>query len=92
MSWSAEFRLEAGQTEPSEEVKVTNIDGVPEHLEQYREAIASAFGVLVSGVVGDPRTHAYVVRMSGHGNPDHEPAEGWANDFVSIVISQVDPS
>jgi hypothetical protein len=91
MSWSASFTLRAGDTEPREDdLSLTNVNEVPEHLEQFREALASSFGILSSGVVGG-RDKSFRVTLGGHGNPDHEPdADGvMANDFVTINIYQL---
>jgi hypothetical protein len=69
--------------------EVSNVDEVPEHLDQYREALASVFGILLSGVVGDS-SKTFKVTVSGHGNPGHEPQSGWANDSMVISIYQVE--
>lgn len=93
MSWSASFTVRAGQNEPSEDdLALANVNEVPEHLEQFRETLAAAFGILLSGVVGD-KSKDYSVTLNGHGNPDHEPDENgvMANDFVSINIYQRKP-
>lgn len=93
MSWSASFRVESGQKEPSEEdLMLSNVNEVPEHLEQFREALAATFGILLSGVVGGTDKD-YHVNLVGHGNPDHEPSPGWENDCLTITITQLgDPS
>lgn len=28
------------------------------------------------------------VTISGHANPNHEPAEGWSRDMITITVSQ----
>lgn len=92
MSWSASLVVRAGEPEPRDgDITLTNVDEVPEHLEQYREALAAAFGVLLSGVVGGTDKN-YRMALSGHGNPGHEPdADGvMANDMLSINIYQVE--
>lgn len=89
MSWSARFVKRPGATAEQTEFEVSNVDEVPEHVEQYREAITAAFGVLLSGVVGST-DKSYLIVLSGHGNENHEPADGWANDQLTISISQLD--
>lgn len=90
MSWSARLRVRAGETEPRDgDVTLSNVDEVPGHLEQYREAVASAFGILLSGVVGG-KDKDYMLNLSGHANEGHEPASGWANDAITISIYQMD--
>jgi hypothetical protein len=56
-------------------------------VEQVRQAKVMTNSIIVSGVVGDKDKEFYV-NLSGHANPDHEPKEGWANDMISISISQ----
>ncbi len=57
-------------------------------LEQLEVAIDAAQGLILSGLVGDPAGKRFNVSLSGHVNPNHEPAEGWANDYISISVSQ----
>lgn len=64
---------------------------LPEVIEQLDAAKAAAEAIFESGAVGDS-THSYAVSMSGHANTGHGPAPGWANDQVSITISQQKPS
>lgn len=88
MSWSASFVVRAGEAEPREEdLTLSNVNEVPEHLEQFRESLSAVFGILLSGVLGG-KDKDYVVNLSGHGNERHEPAPGWSNDYLSISISQ----
>lgn len=56
-------------------------------VEQIKHAVEAAVGTVKSGVVGGEH-HFFHVTMSGHANPNHEPAPGWANDVVSIHVSQ----
>lgn len=89
MSWSASFTLKAGETEPREgDLSLSNVNEVQEHLEQFREALASAFGILLSGVVGD-KDKDYRIKFAGHGNPGHVPLEDHGNDWVLIEITQL---
>jgi hypothetical protein len=60
-----------------------------EHVDEAAAAAKqAALDLIASGVVGDGDAPIRV-SLSGHANPDHEPAEGWANDFVSINIYQL---
>ena len=85
MSWSATFRVtpEEGLVEES----TSNVD-LSHHQDQLGQAVLAAAGLLTSNVVGGA-DKSYRITLSGHGNPNHEPAPGWANDFVSITIAQV---
>ena len=49
----------------------------------------TVFDLVATGALGDPMKHKFSVSLVGHANPGHEPAEGWANDSVTISISQV---
>jgi hypothetical protein len=64
---------------------------VPEHLDQFAKAKTVAQDIILSGVLGDPATKRFNVNIGGHGNPNHEPAQGWVNDCISISISQLSP-
>lgn len=85
MSWSANFKMNKGYVvEPTAE---SNVE--PEyHNDQYEEVLQSVWKLIDSGVFGDPKGE-FNVHISGHGNPGHVPAVGWANDFVSITITQL---
>lgn len=84
MSWSASFKIgPAGRSE----LRLNGVD-TNEHKEQFAKAVATALGLLDTGAVG-PRSKIYLVSLTGHGNPRHLPAAGYANDFVNISISQV---
>lgn len=48
-------------------------------------AIRAAVDILDAGVVG---TRNVNVSISGHANPNHEPAEGWSNDGITVTITQ----
>jgi len=87
MSWSASFTVTPGMSPEEFEPSTSNVDDVDEHLDQYREAIASAFGIILSGVVGES-DKTFKVQLSGHGNPNHEPQAGWSNDTVTVTIYQ----
>lgn len=55
--------------------------------EQMSVAADAATKIIASGAVGGPGKE-YHVFVSGHANPDHKPAEGWANDGVTVSVSQ----
>lgn len=58
-------------------------DQVEPTREQITEAIAAVSGIVDSGAVGKQVT----VSMYGHANAGHEPADGWANETVTITVS-----
>lgn len=93
MSWSASLgatkatdidaAIDGCATSPPE-------DGLDEHVvEQVNAARAAAKGLVASGAVGDGEK-AFSVTLSGHSNEGHEPADGWANDCVTVNVVQVD--
>jgi hypothetical protein len=88
MSWSAKYTVNpnAEQSEIVTEVHRSNLDS-EEHQHQHDAALMAAVQALTTGAVGRPEK-TYDVSISGHSNPDHEPAEGWANDFISIQVTQ----
>lgn len=63
---------------------------VPENADPYQFGHASeaAAEIIDSGVLGDPDKYRFNVSLVGHANPNHEPRDGWANDSISISISQ----
>jgi hypothetical protein len=59
----------------------------PEHMEQFEAGVRAALAIVQSGAVGDT-TAEYKVVLSGHGNAEHLPVPGWADDFVNIQVIQ----
>lgn len=58
------------------------------HVDEAVTAAKKAAKTLIdSGVVGTDTPVR--VSLSGHANPDHEPADGWANDFVTVSVYQL---
>lgn len=66
------------QAEASHELS----DEASEALGAAKEAAKALATVVVPG--GEPAS----VSISGHANPGHKPAEGWANDFVAVTVTQ----
>lgn len=52
--------------------------------EQFEAALSAAKSIVDSGAVGS----AKYVNLSGHANPGHTPRDGYANDILTISISQ----
>jgi hypothetical protein len=84
MSWGAAYTVD---NDNIVNIRLSNVTEVPEHEEQYNKAAELAYELITSGAVGDPKGR-YGVNLSGHGNPNHEPKSGWANDFISIQVAQ----
>lgn len=84
MSWSTRFMVIDGEIKKP----VTNGTDSTEHLEQYLDALHVVDEFINYGSVGKP-LGSYSVTITGHANHNHEPREGWANDFININIQQV---
>ena len=59
----------------------------PECGDQFEAARDAAYAIMASGAVGGP-AKKFVVTMSGHANPGHEPRPGWASDAIMIMVQQ----
>ena len=90
MSWSLQVKPRKApavfsaidETQPTHELS-------DESIEQVRAAKLAAKGIIESQAVGGS-DKAFGVTLSGHANEGHEPADGSANDFVQITVTQVD--
>lgn len=56
------------------------------HEEQLAAAKEAAKALIASGVVGPDDGRVFIVDLHGHGNTDHQPVPGWANDAVSVNV------
>jgi hypothetical protein len=74
-----------------EQLGAMKYDVTPEVDEQVEAAAAAVEAVIASGAVGGLGKR-FQVSMSGHANPEHEPASGYGNDCVSVYISQLGES
>ena len=92
MSWSVRWTQENGeigdQSFSELEGMLSHIVGNKPHLEQYDAATAAASVLIASGAVGNPKGKFLVV-LSGHGNEGHAPDAGWANDAITVQVSQL---
>lgn len=91
MSWSARtkepFNPNVG---PELDLDVTPQpapEGAPWE-EQFRSALVALLAL--SEAVGTDDDY-FTVSISGHANPNHEQAEGWGDEFVSVTLSVVKP-
>lgn len=93
MSWNASLGATKAADIPQaidECVTTPPEDGLDEHVcEQVKAAREAAKALVASGAVGDG-DKAFTVTLSGHSNEGHEPADGWANDCVTVNVVQVD--
>lgn len=56
-------------------------------LDQVAAATAAAKSLVTSGAVGDD-TKRFAVSISGHANPGHVAAAGYANDIAYVNVAQ----
>lgn len=98
MSWTATLQEHCTQDKADEGFIPEDFNVSPpydsmhdEPKEQFNIAVEAAEKLITSGVVGSHEGCLFDVRMSGHANPDHEPASGYANDFVSVQVVQYTP-
>lgn len=61
-------------------------ESFPEREDQVAAAKKAVLALVKSGAVGDGE--AFQVTLSGHANTDHKPAQGWANDVVTVSVAQ----
>lgn len=96
MSWSAGVKTPTKASEIDEAIDacptVPEEDGLDEHVkEAIGVAREAAKQIIASGAVGpiDGETEAsFTVALNGHSNEGHEPADGWANDCMTVVVTQ----
>ena len=90
MSWHVSFEVAPGElTDPpaARDARSAALRQNPEAGDQFDAALVAALALLSSGAVGGP-DRAFYVTLSGHANPDHAPRSGWANDAVTVALSQ----
>lgn len=87
MSWNASYnsKAEFAANTPNHE-SPTGTANDPTN-DQAAAARAAAQAIIDSGAVGD-ESRDFVISISGHVNPEHAPTPGYANDCVTINISQ----
>jgi hypothetical protein len=70
------------------EAVVQAVEGVPEpsiETSAHLEAIIEA-ATRLAAAIGRPED-ALSVSVTGHSNPDHAPAEGWADEFITVTVA-----
>jgi hypothetical protein len=60
-------------------------EGDPPEMLAHLEAVIEAATRLASAV-GRPED-TITISVSGHSNPNHAPAEGWAHEFVTLSVA-----
>jgi len=96
VSWS--FSV---QDVPAGELRARAQEARDSYLEQYarwgNEVTEDLRGQIDAAIAAAGRLRAAVggervnLTLSGHANPGHRPAARWANDMVSLSISNADP-
>lgn len=92
MSWSARSvrALEVGEFGRRDLYTVSPPELGDLAAEQLEVGMRAARSIVDGGAVGY-RQDRYTVTLSGHSNPGHRPADGYANDFVSVSVQQGAP-
>jgi hypothetical protein len=95
MSWSISYPDRASFVADKGRPEYLQAPEEPEVTEQIVAARKAAELVIESGAVGRdvnvPGGHKdFSVTIGGHANPGHEKTPGWANDAISIHITQQD--
>jgi hypothetical protein len=89
MSYSYKVKLQPGadihHAEVEESSGVEDLE-TQEVLNTAHKAVVQH--ILDAGIVGDS-SKSYLITVSGHTNPGHEPRAGWSNDTVTITVAQV---
>lgn len=94
MSWNLSFVVESDQDpgeafdtayEKSKETGNTFSDETREQLDCARAVVEQ---IVDSGAFGNDKKR-FQVTLSGHANEHHEPKKGWANDTISVYVTQL---
>jgi hypothetical protein len=62
------------------------VDEARNHLRVVAEVVPA-----LVAAVGTDDDHVHI-SISGHANVDHKPADGWADEFVTVTVGVVHPS
>jgi hypothetical protein len=85
MSWSAQYEWnEDGLLVLKSESNLATLEAE----QQHDEALIAFANIMDSGAMGNFDKYTYSLTLSGHANEKHEPAEGWANDCLTLTITQ----
>lgn len=91
MSWSINARAKSAELDDALiaafEEHAKRIPVADETRHQFEVARNCALNIAWYGAVGDA-TKNLIVTLSGHANPDHEPASGYANDQITVSVLQ----
>ena len=84
MSWSVEYT-----TKHNAEIQFVGDDNEEVNAAML-VAVEAVKDIVDSGVLGDPETKRFSVKVNGHTNPGKEPRSGWSNDYVTINVYQME--
>jgi hypothetical protein len=88
MSWHVSATIEGGS--PKDELSALRAEALtqnPECADQFESAKDVAYMIVGAGAVGGSEKK-FVVTLSGHSNPGHEPRAGWATDMITVSVQQ----
>lgn len=86
MSWSASAKVSRHE---SLHIDVSgNEQALKERDEQVNAAKDATIGLIQSDVFLGGQV--FSVALSGHANPGHKPVAGYANDTVTVTVTQIE--
>ena len=90
MSWSGYLTAQYNDAEAAIAALAVSPDSTaPEQREQVQAAKEAALALVKSATIVNDGSEDVTIAISGHANPDHRPATGYANDTVTVAVSQV---
>lgn len=87
--WATDVSLDNVEETLDKRFEELNPEQTVEMVEQFDDAVESVYMFISGASLGDPDTKKFNVSISGHANPSHEPATGWANDCITVSVNQV---
>lgn len=84
MSWSATGSVNKDEIDTITVSPQTQPEGCEDAFNDQRSAAFEAAKILAKAVGGD--SDRMTISMSGHANPNHEPATGWADEMITVSV------
>lgn len=89
MSWSL-VAVEVSDDDLEEVLKQMSAEVIaahPDSEDQISNAVELVKNLIDSGCLGD-ESNSFNITLTGHANPNHEPAENMSRDMISISVQQ----
>lgn len=90
MSWSGygTFRYDNAE-QGIADIAVSPDSDNPDQIEQVKAAKEAILALVKSSAVVNDVSQDVAVSLTGHANPGHKPTTGYANDMITVTLSQV---